>query len=230
MQLIPVGSNTAPLEFQQPLKGPPDEQDNKTLPLEILEHIGRMCPDVPTAITFTRTCRLLYLSRPKILTGHLPKLQWTIQKLVSHQHYLALFLDHCTTSPFRNAAFEIAGSSQKDKDLITAVMPHVKVNLPGFIENVGRVMRGFEELFNAQQVLRGVNVDGIIAANRVVAGINGRMAAQGLWRPRGFMPQPAEHPQEMFERAQVEDIDLYDLEQLERAQADVNDMINNIHV
>lgn len=118
-----------PVDFQQPPKEAEADQNSAllSLPLEVLEHIGRMFPDVPTAIKYTKLCKRLYSCRPTILTTSLPKLQWVLKKLLTSQCYIASFLEHCKTSPFRNARFVVDSSEPAYLGLIKTVFPNVIV-------------------------------------------------------------------------------------------------------
>lgn len=141
MQLLFVIKN--PVVFQQQLSESKVEQESAllSLPAEVLEHVGRMCPDGSTAIAYTRSCKLLYAMRPKILTTNLPKLQWTLEKLVQvgNQRYLDSFLGHCTTSPLCQASFTVNAPLSMQAMVVTKKMPNVKLKFPPlpFIENFG---------------------------------------------------------------------------------------------
>lgn len=134
------------VEFQQPLGESEVVQDSPllTLPLEILEQIGRACSDGPTAIAYTRSCRCLYALRPRILTTDLQKLSWTLQKLLSSASkvFLKPFLEYCQSSPFRQASFMLFADDEDSKKQVEAVFPNVLAfyERPVILDN-GRILR-----------------------------------------------------------------------------------------
>lgn len=121
------------VDFQKPLEEIEVKQDSLlfTLPLEILEQIGRSCSDAKTAIAYTRSCRSLYVLRPKILTTDPRKLSWTLQILATsiNKMYLASFLEYCKTSPVRHASFHIFVQDLDIQNQIVAVLPNAQVHL-----------------------------------------------------------------------------------------------------
>lgn len=145
MQVSLTNAVTA-VEFQQPLGESEIVQDSLllTLPLEILEQIGRACADGQTAIAYTRSCRCLYALRPKILTTDLEKLSWTLQKLLScaDKFFLTSFLSHCVSSPFLKASFMLFASDEDSKKQVEAVFPNVRVmyERPGILDD-GAIFR-----------------------------------------------------------------------------------------
>lgn len=124
----------ASVAFQASLSETTIEQDSQllSLPLEILEQIGRACPDGPTAVAYTRSCKSLYALRPKILTTEIKKLSWTLQQLLSSTNriFLKSFLEYCESSPHRHASFFLLAFDEDSKKQVEAVFPKADVLYP----------------------------------------------------------------------------------------------------
>jgi len=210
----PFTSNltVTPVPFQNPIQEPEEDKGAPflSLPLEILERIGSHYLDGKTAIAYTKTCRRLYLARPKILTTSPRLLQWTVKQLVIHEKFLKSFLeDHCTTSTCREASFTLTASlKSSNQRLMKAHLPHVKVEDPLSRLVHIEVARRIDDI--ARVAFAVANIPGVpFALPQITATVGVLVALNGLreWLQRDDPPVPQ---QNAFIAAPVDpDDDLY---------------------